>query len=389
MPGVRRRRLGDRDVEQLAAELEQAVEDARQREVGAQLFLGEAELLLPQAFRMERNVPRFELAGRVRRDHRELVARDGAAAARQVAQELDDALRRLRHFRRERELGERLEADELRRLVAQREDLVDERAVVPLRTRRLIGGARVPGAVVLFAQRGRFSVRHHGLISRRVEAQTPAGGAALGRQRRRAVDDELGQPRERGSVRLAMLERVRRVHDVLLELRLLGGELLHDLAEPLLRRPRQRDAAEPKIAQRVIDDLPLDAFRRPDVRLQRAEMPVQSLVLRELGAEFRDERQTAVERLAQRRARHHGVQVRHGPPDAVELGVDALEIAQPIEVGRRDSLGVDERAPLLGEQLAHGGLDVLRFDGRVRRQHARRQEWIRVGRCRVAHGAQL
>src|SRR6185503_21291163 len=115
-----------------AAQLEQPVEDARQREVGAQLFLREAELLLPQALGIERDVPRGKLPARVLGQHLELGASDGSAAAREIAQELDDALRRLGHLRRQRELRERLEADELGRLVTQRENLVDERAVVPL-----------------------------------------------------------------------------------------------------------------------------------------------------------------------------------------------------------------------------------------------------------------
>ena len=144
-----------------------------------------------------------------------------------------------------------------------RENLVDERAVVPAAgVRPLVRGARDPGAVVLLAQCGRFGVRHDGLIGRRVEPQAPALEAALGRQRGRAVEHELRQPRERRAIGLAMLEGVRRVHDVLLELRLLCGELLHDLAEPLLRRSRQRDAAEPEVAQRVVDELPLDGLRR-------------------------------------------------------------------------------------------------------------------------------
>ena len=65
VPDVGRRRLGDREVEQRAAELEQAVEHARQREVRPQLLLGELELLLLQALGVERDVPRLELAAGV------------------------------------------------------------------------------------------------------------------------------------------------------------------------------------------------------------------------------------------------------------------------------------------------------------------------------------
>jgi hypothetical protein len=55
--------------------------------------------------------------------------------------------------------------------------------------------------------------------------------------------------------------------------------------------------------------------------------------------------------------------MRDRSPYAFDFAVDALESAQPVEVGCRGALGGYERAPLLGEQLAHGGLDVLRLDG--------------------------
>ena len=73
----------------------------------------------------------------------------------------------------------------------------------------------------------------------------------------------------------------------------------------------------------------------------------------------------------------------HGAPDAIELDVDALEVAQPVEVGGRDAFGGDERPTLRGEQLAHRGLDMLRLDGGIGRQHARGEKWICVGRCRL------
>ena len=214
-------------------------------------------------------------------------------------------------------------------------------------------------------------MRRHGLVSRRIEPQAPAFEAALGRQRGRPIEHELRQARERGAIGLAVLERIGRIHDVLLELRLLGGELLHDLFESLPRCSGQRDAAEPKIAQRVGDELPFDGLRRIDALLQRAEVAVQRLVLAELGAELGDQREAAIERLAQRRARHDRIHVRDRTPNAVDLGADALEAAEPVEIGRGHVLGGDEHAPLLGEQLAHRGLDVLGFDGRELGQRVR------------------
>ncbi len=252
--------------------------------------------------------------------------------------------------------------------------------------RPLIRRARDPGLVVLLAQRRRFGVRQDGLVRRRIEPQAPAFEAALGRQRGRAIEHELRQARERGAIGLAVLERVGRIHDVLLELRLLGGELLHDLLESLPRRSGQRDAAEPKISQRVGDELPFDGLRRIDALLQGAEVAVQRLVLAELRAELGDQREAAIERLAQRRARHDRVHVRDRTPNAVDLGADALEAAEPVEIGRGHALGGDEHAPLLGEQLAHRGLDVLGLDGRELGQRVRYEQRIRgVVGGRFAH----
>ena len=62
-----------------------------------------------------------------------------------------------------------------------------------------------------------------------------------------------------------MRERVRRVHEVLLEASLArAASCLHHLAEALPLRSDQRDAAEPKVAQRLRDELRLDGLlRRP------------------------------------------------------------------------------------------------------------------------------
>ena len=138
-----------------------------------------------------------------------------------------------------------------------------------------------------------------------------------------------------------------------------------------MRRSGQRDAAEPKIAQRVGDELPFDGLRRIDALLQGAEVAVQRLVLAELGAELSDQGEAAIERLAQRRARHDRIHVRDRTPNAVDLGADALQAAEPVEIGGGHVLGGDEHAPLLGEQLAHRGFDVLGFDGRELGQRVR------------------
>ena len=236
--------------------------------------------------------------------------------------------RRLRHLRGQRELGERLEADELRGFVAQREDLLDQRAVVPAAgVRPLIRRARDPGLVVLLAQRRRFGVRR----ARSGKSADRAAGTSLRQPRsaasaRRAIEHELRQARERGAVGLAMLERVRRVHDVLLELRLLRGELLHDLAEALPRCSRQRDAAEPKVAQRVGDELPLDGLA--PARRARCSVLKWRYSVSFCPSSVPNSATSGRQRLNASRSGGldtHGVQVRDRAPNAVDLGVDVLE----------------------------------------------------------------
>ncbi len=170
MPNARWARGRDREIEQPVHDREQPVEHARQREVRPQLLLGEPQPLLAQTLRIERDVPRLERPARVLGQHRELLLGDRPAAPREIAQELDHALGRVGHLGRERKLREAREAEQPRALVAQREDLLDQRPVVgPPRIRALVRRARDPRLVEPRAQRRRLRVREHGLIGRRVE----------------------------------------------------------------------------------------------------------------------------------------------------------------------------------------------------------------------------
>ncbi len=87
-----------------------------------------------------------------------------------------------------------------------------------------------------------------------------------------------------------MLERIVRVHDVLLELGLLARELLHDRAKPLAGLALERHPAQTEIAQRMSDELPLDGPIGSKALLEHLEVSIERLVLAELGVELRDER---------------------------------------------------------------------------------------------------
>src|SRR5262249_58166715 len=109
------------------------------------------------------------------------------------------------------------------------------------------------------------------------------------------------------------------------------GELLHDLSEALARLARERHPAQAKVAQRVRDQLRLDRMA-PVGRagLEAAVAPVERLVLPEIGVELRNERQATVERVAQRRAREHRIQMRYRSPDAVNRTADLLHLPPPL-----------------------------------------------------------
>src|SRR5690606_41333907 len=96
------------------------------------------------------------------------------------------------------------------------------------------------------------------------------------------------QTRERIGSRLAVLDRVRRVHQVRLELRLKRRKPLPDHARTLAIPAVERDAAEAEIPQCLRDELALDRAvgRQGPLELEKAR--VQRLVLTELRVELGD-----------------------------------------------------------------------------------------------------
>jgi len=150
---------------QAADHREQPRQHPRHREVRAQRFLGQLQALVLEALRVVGDVPGRERTAGELLQFPELALGGRTAHARQVLQELDHLGRRARHLGGQRVLGEVREADDLRRLVAQREDLGHQRRVVPLaRVRAAVRGTRHPGLVEVVPQRLVGTVRHHGLV---------------------------------------------------------------------------------------------------------------------------------------------------------------------------------------------------------------------------------
>ena len=266
--------------------------------------------------------------------------------------------------------------------MAQREDLGHQRAVVPLsRMRPSVRGPRDPGFVESAAQRFVGGVGQHCLVGRRIERKQPAcrsccfGGGTC------AMHRIGGQAVELAFVDDVPGPRVGRVEHVLVELRLRGGEPLHDLAEALLAVVRQRDAGETEIAQRVLDQLALLGREGRAGTVRHALVGGAELgVLAELGVVCGQQRQAGVVGGAQIVTVHHAVQVADGRPGARQPVVHALD---------RDDQGVPlvcarseqrrDLAPVGVQQLANGRLDVARFNGAESGQRG-------IGQQRVGHG---
>ena len=134
-------RLADRDAVDRLDDAEQPGQHAVLREVPAHLLVRERVALRLELLRRVREIPRRELgeselvAGE-RRELREVALGERLRAAREVAQEGEHLVGVARHLRHQRDLGEVGVAEQPRRLVAQREHALDQRACCPTRDRR-------------------------------------------------------------------------------------------------------------------------------------------------------------------------------------------------------------------------------------------------------------
>ncbi len=174
-------------------------------------------------------------------------------AAREIVEEGEHLRRRVGHLRHQRDLGEGAVAEKLRQLAAQLDDARDVAGVVPLGLAEL-GSARRALAIERLAQRAVLRVLHHRHVGRRVQREFPALLAALLRcfvRRMQGVGGDAGDPF------LAFQnyrKSVRRIEHVLGELRAQPGELLLDCSEARLLVRGELGAAEPEVANCVLND---------------------------------------------------------------------------------------------------------------------------------------
>ena len=210
---------------------------------------------------MERDVPGFEPGAGEGFELGELTLRGGPAQAREAPQELEHLAGIARHLGGERILGEAAESGELGCLMAQRENFLDQRRVVPVRI-ALLGRARDPGRVEILAQLAMLGMREHGLVIRRIEREQPAGTLVPGGFSARACDHGIRQSGEFGFIVDATRPGIGRVQHVLVELRLRRRQPLHQFAKALLVLGLERHTRQPEVTQRVVHQLALVGIQR-------------------------------------------------------------------------------------------------------------------------------
>ena len=362
---------------------EQALQHARQREVRTQVLFGDGQAFALHAFRMECHIPCFELRARKRLELRELTLGGRPAQARQPPQELQHLGGIARHLGGQRIVREAGESRELRGLVPQRQDFLDQRAVVPLR-RTLLRGARDPGRVEVLAQLPIFGVCQDCLVIRCVQREDPAAAAVLFGFGACTGDDRGGQAGEFSRVLDDTRPGIGGVEHVLVELRLRRRQALHEFAEALLVCGRERDTGEPEVTQRIVDELALFRLQGGVLRVLDALVGrAQRSVLRDLGVIRGEQGQARVIGGPQFVAVGNAVEMAHGRPGAREPMLHAFD-------GNDDAVpafgpGIEQllqAAPVLFEHLPDGGLDVLRADREKSGQG-------RVVQERVVHAAIL
>ncbi len=207
-------------------------------------------------------------------------------------------------------MGIIFEAQQLRQFMAQRKNFFHHRAVIPLTgVRPLVGGASGIGAIHLFTQRLVVAVGHHWQIARDIQSQQVtfllfgfrlgfSGGERAFRHSRQLgfVGDEL-RPAHGG------IEHIIAV--LVAQLRQASG----DFAVTLLFLFRQANAGQFKITQRVIDRFLLRGIQS-GVMIAVAQVAVrvvQSFMLANPGAVFRQQRQRLFVGFTQLRTIFHRV----------------------------------------------------------------------------------
>ncbi len=372
MPGVHAPAFDQAHAEHTLGHGEQALHHRRQREVGLEVFLAEAEALLAQFFRAVGDVPGLqlgdaELAGGKLAQFGQFAQRHRPRLGGQFAQETQHTLGRAGHLVGKRHMGAGGEVEQQSGFVPQRKDLLDALAVVVRAgAGALVGGAGVVGGVDLFAQGAGVGEGQDGLHHRTLERGQVAVELFLLRHRAQHGAGRVGQAGQ-----LGLGHRpgpgVGGVEHGLFEFGFELAQFVLDGLEARTRRLLQRHAGEPEAAQAVFDDGAAGAVERGETGglVQGLHRGVELAVLAQLGAVFGQFFQRGGIGFAQLGRILDAVQVRHRRETAAEFFLPTLQRRHQrgeIARGRIGGEAVDFGAEC-GQHLVDGGIDVLRRDG--------------------------
>ncbi len=315
MPDIDATAFLDADAVQAFHHGEHAAQHAGDGEIGFQLLLGDGIAGLAQLFRIVGYVPGLQLvhAEFVRGEgaHRlQVLARRRQGTIREILQETQHLVGGLRHACGQGALGIVVVAKQPCHFMAQREDPLHQRAVVPAPGMGAgVRGSGHVGGIEFLTQVAVVGIGEHRVIGREFQGEHPAFHVALFG---RLVREGLGAVGKAGQ--LALVEHLPGpglggVEQILGEFRLQRRKLLLDdlVAFPLGRL--QLDAGQAEVTQGVVDDAALSRVEAC-VLLPLGDLPVgteQPLVLAQLGAVGAQLGQAGIVGGAQGVAVHDGV----------------------------------------------------------------------------------
>ncbi len=207
--------------EEALRHFEQARQDAGQRKIRTQLFLGDRIAAALQALRVEAHVPGREPRPGKLLQLREFLLRGTARRLRELVQEPDNLIDGVGHPGRQRVVGVTAKIQQARGFVPFAQDVLHDRRIVPAAgIRSLLGRAGRPRFVKGLAQHLGFGIGHHRDVGGLVQGEDPALKPRFVSALARLLHEHLVESPQVGRVADVVSPPVRRVQHVFLELRL-------------------------------------------------------------------------------------------------------------------------------------------------------------------------
>ena len=278
------------------------------------------------------------------------------------------------------------------RLAPELENTFDQGGVVPFGIAEF-ARARGIRAIERFANPAIVGVLRDREIAWHVQRQLPPGFAVGLRGELRRRQHVVGHAGKRAFIGDKQPVRIRRIEHVVLETRGASRKLFLYRLEARFLVVGQLRPGEPKVTQRIFDELALRAIsgecgRRCEVAIPREK----TLVVGNVGVERGDLRQVCVVGFPQGGRVDHGIQMRDLPPGAIEpverVGKRLNEVVPARRVSRaRHTL---DRFADIGDQGVDRGRHVARLDLGKTRQPGKIQQRVVACACdRGAHAAGL